>query len=94
MKKKKLKINVHRPVGTRFVFDEEGNTLPPLAKLAGVKSIPDLVQLDKDKSKCIRFFYGDFGCMLLKFCILRQSSLFGRMSFTPIYCLISHYRQQ
>ncbi|KVI10339.1 DNA/RNA helicase, DEAD/DEAH box type, N-terminal [Cynara cardunculus var. scolymus] len=34
LKKKKLKINVHRPVGTRVVFDEEGNTLPPLATLA------------------------------------------------------------
>ncbi|KAB2604563.1 DEAD-box ATP-dependent RNA helicase 32-like [Pyrus ussuriensis x Pyrus communis] len=29
-----LKINIHRPVGTRVVFDEEGNTLPPLARLA------------------------------------------------------------
>ncbi|KAL3508496.1 hypothetical protein ACH5RR_027897 [Cinchona calisaya] len=51
LKKKKLKINVHRPVGTRVVFDEEGNTLPPLAKLADVKSSSDLVQLDKDKVK-------------------------------------------
>lgn len=51
LKKKKLKINVHRPVGTRVVFDEQGNTLPPLAKLADVKSMPDLVQLDKDKVK-------------------------------------------
>lgn len=34
MKKKKLKINVHRPVGTRVVFDEEGNTQAPLAMLA------------------------------------------------------------
>uniref|UniRef100_A0A803PI07 RNA helicase n=1 Tax=Cannabis sativa TaxID=3483 RepID=A0A803PI07_CANSA len=34
LKKKKLKINVHRPVGTRVVFDEEGNTLPPLARVA------------------------------------------------------------
>lgn len=51
LKKKKLKINVHRPVGTRVVFDDEGNTLPPLAKLAEVKSIPELVQLDKEKGK-------------------------------------------
>ncbi|XP_028092747.1 uncharacterized protein LOC114292938 [Camellia sinensis] len=45
---KKLKINVHRPVGTRVVFDDEGNTLPPLATLADVKSGDDSVQLDKD----------------------------------------------
>ncbi|KAJ0101764.1 hypothetical protein Patl1_04221 [Pistacia atlantica] len=38
LKKKKLKINVHRPVGTRVVFDEEGNTLPPLAMVADPKS--------------------------------------------------------
>ncbi|CAN6722301.1 unnamed protein product [Malus baccata var. baccata] len=31
---KKLKINIHRPVGTRVVFYGEGNTLPPLARLA------------------------------------------------------------
>lgn len=48
LKKKKLKINVHRPVGTRVVFDDEGNTLPPLATLADVKSGGDSVQLDKD----------------------------------------------
>ncbi|PPD97457.1 hypothetical protein GOBAR_DD05523 [Gossypium barbadense] len=34
LKKKKLKINVHRPVGTRVVFDEEGNTQAQLAMLA------------------------------------------------------------
>ncbi|KAL8509967.1 hypothetical protein ACS0TY_016981 [Phlomoides rotata] len=49
LKKKKLKINVHRPVGTRFVFDDEGNTLPPLAKLADTKSGSDSAKLDKDK---------------------------------------------
>ncbi|KAK4386980.1 DEAD-box ATP-dependent RNA helicase 32 [Sesamum angolense] len=46
---KKLKINVHRPVGTRVVFDDEGNTLPPLAKLADTKTGSDSVNLDKDK---------------------------------------------
>ncbi|XP_027172891.1 DEAD-box ATP-dependent RNA helicase 32 [Coffea eugenioides] len=51
LKKKKLKINVHRPVGTRVVFDEDCNTLPPLAKLADVKRSADLVHLDKDKVK-------------------------------------------
>ncbi|KAF3639502.1 DEAD-box ATP-dependent RNA helicase 32 [Capsicum annuum] len=49
MKKKKLKINVHRPVGTRVVFDEEGNTLPPLARLAATSSGADSVQLNKEK---------------------------------------------
>ncbi|XP_049413667.1 DEAD-box ATP-dependent RNA helicase 32 [Solanum stenotomum] len=48
-KKKKLKINVHRPVGTRVVFDEEGNTLPPLARLAASSSGADSVQLNKEK---------------------------------------------
>ncbi|KAJ4726083.1 RNA helicase [Melia azedarach] len=47
VKKKKLKINVHRPVGTRFVFDEEGNTLPPLATVADAKSAD--VPLDQDQ---------------------------------------------
>nr|XP_043623004.1 DEAD-box ATP-dependent RNA helicase 32-like [Erigeron canadensis] len=47
LKKKKLKINVHRPVGTRVVFDEEGNTLPPLATLADTRT--DSALLDKDK---------------------------------------------
>ncbi|KAL2472995.1 DEAD-box ATP-dependent RNA helicase 32 [Forsythia ovata] len=49
LKKKKLKINVHRPVGTRVVFDEEGNTLPPLAKLSDLKSSIDSIRLDKEK---------------------------------------------
>ncbi|KAK6149297.1 hypothetical protein DH2020_016822 [Rehmannia glutinosa] len=49
LKKKKLKINVHRPVGTRVVFDDEGNTLPPLAKLADPKMKANSVMLDKDK---------------------------------------------
>ncbi|KAL3639960.1 hypothetical protein CASFOL_014928 [Castilleja foliolosa] len=49
LKKKKLKINVHRPVGTRVVFDDEGNTLAPLATLADTSAGPDSVELDKDK---------------------------------------------
>ncbi|KAM0063502.1 putative RNA helicase [Helianthus debilis subsp. tardiflorus] len=48
LKKKKLKINVHRPVGTRVVFDEEGNTLPPLARLADIGTT-DSGLLDKQK---------------------------------------------
>ncbi|XVF03886.1 hypothetical protein REPUB_Repub05bG0031800 [Reevesia pubescens] len=47
LKKKKLKINVHRPVGTRVVFDEEGNTQTPFAMLADKKS--DNILLDQDK---------------------------------------------
>ncbi|PIA27449.1 hypothetical protein AQUCO_07700010v1 [Aquilegia coerulea] len=49
LKKKKLKINVHRPVGTRVVFDEEGNTLPPLAAFANTDNTgcgKDLVEHD------------------------------------------------
>lgn len=51
-KKKKLKINIHRPVGTRVVFDEEGNTAPPLAKLASQVAENDngVIQLDKGNS--------------------------------------------
>lgn len=33
-KKKKLKINIHRPTGTRVLFDEDGNKLPPFAAIA------------------------------------------------------------
>lgn len=51
-KKKKLKINVHRPAGSRVVFDDEGNTLPPLAKIAERDSGNDLLQLDKGIVKC------------------------------------------
>ncbi|CAN1318770.1 DEAD-box ATP-dependent RNA helicase 32 [Linum perenne] len=48
-KKKKLKINIHRPVGTRVVFDEEGKTLPPLARVAGSNNVDDSSLLDKEK---------------------------------------------
>jgi hypothetical protein len=37
-KKKKLKISIHRPTGTRVVFDEEGNAVAPLAMVADTKS--------------------------------------------------------
>uniref|UniRef100_A0A803LYA6 ATP-dependent RNA helicase n=1 Tax=Chenopodium quinoa TaxID=63459 RepID=A0A803LYA6_CHEQI len=47
LKKKKLKINVHRPVGTRVVFDEEGNTLPPLATLADRTNESSAIDVDK-----------------------------------------------
>ncbi|CAA7394408.1 unnamed protein product [Spirodela intermedia] len=48
-KKKKLKINVHRPIGTRFVFDEEGNSLPPLAALADTSGTGGTFHFDKDE---------------------------------------------
>lgn len=51
LKKKKLKINQHRPVGSRVVFDDEGNTLAPLAKLADANAESDSAKLDKDKGR-------------------------------------------
>ncbi|KAL5198135.1 hypothetical protein ABZP36_001647 [Zizania latifolia] len=47
LKKKKLKINVHRPLGTRVKFDDEGNTMPPLASIAGEVATEDVI--DKEK---------------------------------------------
>ncbi|GAB4830000.1 hypothetical protein Ancab_019644 [Ancistrocladus abbreviatus] len=49
LKKKKLKINVHRPVGTGVVFDEEGNALPPLATLADTRSDIGSPRIDVEK---------------------------------------------
>ncbi|GMH25945.1 hypothetical protein Nepgr_027788 [Nepenthes gracilis] len=49
LKKKKLKINVHRPVGTRVVFDEDGHALPPLATLADRNNGDSSPQIDVDK---------------------------------------------
>ncbi|KAK7372025.1 hypothetical protein VNO80_05393 [Phaseolus coccineus] len=49
LKKKKLKINVHRPVGTRVVFDDEGNTLPPLARIADTQSGKEALLLDPEQ---------------------------------------------
>ncbi|XP_027331866.1 DEAD-box ATP-dependent RNA helicase 32 isoform X1 [Abrus precatorius] len=49
LKKKKLKINVHRPLGTRVVFDDEGNTLPPLARLADTQSGKETLLLDPEQ---------------------------------------------
>ena len=44
VKKKKMKINLHQPLGTRLKFDEDGDTIPPLA---AAKSGDDMLQLDK-----------------------------------------------
>ncbi|CAO2841338.1 unnamed protein product [Amaranthus hypochondriacus] len=49
LKKKKLKINIHRPVGTRVVFDEEGKALPPLATIADTNGINNTSVVDVDK---------------------------------------------
>ena len=49
MKKKKLKINIHRPAGTRVVFDEEGNTLAPLARIADMSNGDKETLLDQGK---------------------------------------------
>ncbi|WCJ32910.1 ATP-dependent RNA helicase DBP4 [Euphorbia peplus] len=46
-KKKKLKINMDRPVGTRVVFDEEGKALAPLARIAAANV------LENDKSSLL-----------------------------------------
>nr|Q0D622.2 RecName: Full=DEAD-box ATP-dependent RNA helicase 32 [Oryza sativa Japonica Group]BAC83715.1 putative RNA helicase [Oryza sativa Japonica Group]BAD31318.1 putative RNA helicase [Oryza sativa Japonica Group] len=47
VKKKKLKINVHRPLGTRVKFDDEGHTIPPFASIAEEVGSGDVI--DKDK---------------------------------------------
>ncbi|XP_057441193.1 DEAD-box ATP-dependent RNA helicase 32 [Lotus japonicus] len=49
LKKKKLKINVHRPLGTRVVFDDEGNTLPPLARIADTHGGKESLLLDPEQ---------------------------------------------
>ncbi|OWM88754.1 hypothetical protein CDL15_Pgr002521 [Punica granatum] len=49
LKKKKLKINVNRPVGTRVVFDEEGNSLPPLARVAQPLDSDGSILIDREK---------------------------------------------
>lgn len=47
MNKKKLKINPHRPIGSRVVFDDEGNSLAPLARVAAATETE--VALDEGK---------------------------------------------
>ncbi|XP_008796096.2 DEAD-box ATP-dependent RNA helicase 32 [Phoenix dactylifera] len=51
LKKKKLKINVHRPLGTRVKYDEEGNVIPPLAVLADMDSGDGALHPDKVKER-------------------------------------------
>jgi ATP-dependent RNA helicase DDX10/DBP4 len=47
LRKKKLKINVHRPVGTRVKYDDEGNAIPPLASVAEEVASEPVVHKDK-----------------------------------------------
>ncbi|ONK75009.1 uncharacterized protein A4U43_C03F12360 [Asparagus officinalis] len=51
LKKKKLKINVHRPVGSRVKYDDEGNVIPPLAALGDTESRDDVLQPEKVKER-------------------------------------------
>jgi ATP-dependent RNA helicase DDX10/DBP4 len=53
-KKKKLKINVHRPVRTRVKYDDEGNIIPPLASVA--EKVASEAVVDKDKSMFMFYF--------------------------------------
>jgi hypothetical protein len=62
LKKKKLKINVHRPVGTRVKYDDEGNAIDPLASLAEEVGSEDVIH--KDKS-LLSFFFDSY----FKFCM-------------------------
>ncbi|KAH1263710.1 hypothetical protein AAZX31_02G273200 [Glycine max] len=54
LKKKKLKINVHRPLGTRVVFDDEGHTLPPLARIADTQSGKEMLLDPEQKAEYYR----------------------------------------
>ncbi|XP_062190411.1 DEAD-box ATP-dependent RNA helicase 32-like [Phragmites australis] len=47
LKKKKLKINVHRPMGTRVKYDDDGNAIPPLASVAEEVASEAVVHKDK-----------------------------------------------
>ncbi|KAG1347345.1 DEAD-box ATP-dependent RNA helicase 32 [Cocos nucifera] len=51
LKKKKLKINVHRPLGTRVKYDDEGNVIPPLAALADMNTGDGALHPDKVKER-------------------------------------------
>ncbi|XP_073005322.1 DEAD-box ATP-dependent RNA helicase 32 [Typha latifolia] len=51
LKKKKLKINVHRPAGTRVKYDDEGNVIPPLAAIADADSRDTVLRPEKVKER-------------------------------------------
>ncbi|CAE6241173.1 unnamed protein product [Arabidopsis arenosa] len=61
LKNKKLKINLHRPFGSRVVLDEEGNSLAPLASVAAAAGTE--VALDEEKRKD---FYKKVGAEMRK----------------------------
>ncbi|CAH8279706.1 unnamed protein product [Arabidopsis lyrata] len=61
LKNKKLKINLHRPFGSRVVLDEEGNSLAPLASVAATAGTE--VALDEEKRKD---FYKKVGAEMRK----------------------------
>ncbi|XP_010443073.1 PREDICTED: DEAD-box ATP-dependent RNA helicase 32-like [Camelina sativa] len=61
LKNKKLKINLHRPFGSRVVLDEEGNSLAPLASVAGATGTD--MALDEEKRK---EFYKKVGAEMRK----------------------------
>ncbi|WOK99750.1 DEAD-box ATP-dependent RNA helicase 32 isoform X1 [Canna indica] len=46
LKKKKLKINMHRPIGTRVKYDDDGNVIPPLAALADTETVDGSIHLN------------------------------------------------
>ncbi|KAF6168055.1 hypothetical protein GIB67_011440, partial [Kingdonia uniflora] len=47
LKKKGLKINIHRPTGTRMVYDDECNMCLPLAAISGLENVNDKLEHDK-----------------------------------------------
>lgn len=51
LKKKKLKINVHRPVGTRVKYDEDGCQIAPLASFAVTESADNVLEPEKVKER-------------------------------------------
>ncbi|KAG0500650.1 hypothetical protein HPP92_000722 [Vanilla planifolia] len=51
LKKKKLKINVHRPLGTRLKYDDNGNQIAPLAAFAVMENADSVLQPEKVKER-------------------------------------------
>lgn len=55
LKKKKLKINVHRPIGTRVKYDDDGNQVAPLAAFAAIESADTVLEPEKGPSPSFPF---------------------------------------
>ncbi|PKA46721.1 DEAD-box ATP-dependent RNA helicase 32 [Apostasia shenzhenica] len=51
LRKGKLKINVHRPLGTRLKYDEDGNQIAPLAAFADTENADGVLEPDKVKER-------------------------------------------